>query len=144
MPLAGSVALVAAVSAVVGSSGPWASVAGELYTGGQVDRFQVGGMIGDGAFTLGLSAAAGLLILFRLIRGRISGFLTGLAALFLLVAALTAMLNWVDVGNMPGVFEPGKYYHTDARAAWGLLMTTFGSAAGAVLLAYQVWTDELR
>ena len=144
MPSAALVALAAAVCAVVGSSGPWASVAGELYSGGQVERFQIDGMIGDGAFTLGLSAAAALLILLRVARSRISGFLTGTAAVFLMVATVAAMLNWVDVGNMPGVYEPGKYYHTDARAAWGLMMTTLGSAAGAVAMAFQVWMDELR
>ena len=144
MPPAALVALAGAVCAVVGSSGPWASVAGELYSGGQVERFQIDGMIGDGAFTLGLSAAAALLILMRVARSRISGFLTGTAAVLLMVATLTAMLNWVDVGNMPGVYEPGKYYHTDARAAWGLIMTTLGSAAGAVAMAFQVWMDELR
>ncbi len=142
---AAACALLAATLAAVGSAaGPWASVAGELYAGGQVERFQVGGLVGDGVFTLTLSAASALLILWRVLRGRASGFLTGLAAVLLLVAAAIGMLNWADVGNMPGVYEPGKYYHADARAAWGLLLTTFGAAAGAAAMAYQVWSDELR
>lgn len=135
-----AVALVVAGSAI----GPWASVAGELYTGGEIERYKVGGMVGDGVFTLSLSAAAALLILWRVVRGRASGFLTGLAVVLLLVTAVIGMLNWVDIGNMPGVYQPGKYYHTDARVAWGLLATTFGAAVSAAATAYQVWIDELR
>ena len=138
-------ALVAAGLVVVGSAiGPWASVAGELYTGGEMERFKVGGMVGDGVFTLALSTAAGLMILWRILRGRASGFLTGLAVVLLLITAVIGMLNWVDISNMPGVYQPGKYYHTDARVAWGLLATTFGAAASTAAMAYQVWNDELR
>ena len=139
------IALSAAGLVVVGSAiGPWASVAGELYTGGEIERYKVGGMVGDGVFTLALSAAAGLVILWRILRGRASGFLTGLAVVLLLVTTVVGMLNWVDIGNMPGVYQPGKYYHTDARVAWGLLATTFGAAVSTLAMAYQVWNDELR
>ncbi len=138
-------ALAAAGLVVIGSAvGPWASVAGELYSDGEVERFQVGGLVGDGTFTLALSAAAGLVVLGRLGRGRASGFLVGLAAVLLLISAITGMLNWVDIDHMPGVYQPGKFYHTDARVAWGLLATTLGSAIGAAAVAYQVWNDELR
>ena len=143
-PLPAVGGLVGAGLAVAGSAGPWASVAGELHVGGEVERFQVGGMLGDGVFTLALGAAAGALILWRVLRGRASGFVTGLSALLLLIAAVTGMLNWLDVANMPGVYTPGKYYHTDARAAWGLVVVTFGAAAGAAGMACQVWRDELR
>ncbi len=135
---------------IVGSAvGPWANVAGELHVGGQIERFQIDGMVGDGVFTLSLSAAAALLILWRLSfvwrrRGRASGFLTGLAVVLLLVSAVIGMLNWVDIDNMPGVYVPGKHFHSDARAAWGLLTTTFGAAIGTVAMTYQVWKDELR
>ena len=139
------IALAAAALVVAGSAvGPWASVAGELYTGGEIERFKVGGMVGDGVFTLCQSAAAGLVILWRILRGRASGFLTGLAVVLLLISTVMGMLNWVDIDNMPGVYEPGKYYHTDARVAWGLLATTFGAAVSTVAMAYQVWNDELR
>ena len=139
------IALAGAGLVIVGSAvGPWANVAGELHAGGQIERFQIGGMVGDGMFTLSLSAAAALVILWRIVRGRVSGFLTGLAVLLLLVSAVMGMLNWVDIDNMPGVYVPGKHFHSDARAAWGLLTTTFGAAIGAVAMAYQVWKDELR
>ena len=95
-------------------------------------------------FTLALSAAAGLVILWRILRGRASGFLTGLAVVMLLISTVVGMLNWVDISNMPGVYQPGKYYHTDARVAWGLLATTFGAVVGTAAMAYQVWNDELR
>ena len=144
-PLMALGALLAATLAAVGSAvGPWASVAGELYTAGEIERFKVGGMVGDGVFTLSLSAAAGLVILWRMLRGRVSGFLTGMAVVLLLITAVIGMLNWVDISNMPGVYQPGKYYHTDARVAWGLLATTFGAAVSAAAMAYQVWNDELR
>ena len=140
-----TIALAATALVVVGSAlGPWASVAGELYSGGEIERFKVGGMVGDGAFTLSLSAVAGLVILWRILRSRANGFLTGLAVVLLLITAVVGMLNWVDIGNMPGVYQPGKYYHTDARVAWGLLATTFGAAVSTVAMAYQVWNDELR
>lgn len=143
--LAPVIALAAAGLVIVGSAvGPWASVAGELHVGGEIERFQIGGMAGDGVFTLSLSAAAALLILWRILRGRANGFLTGLAVLLLLISAVIGMLNWVDIDNMPGVYVPGKHFHSDARAAWGLLLTTFGAAAGTVAMAYQVWNDELR
>ena len=138
------VALALAGLSALGSTGAWATVAGELYTRGEFERFQIGGLIGDGTFTLGLCSLAGLIILWRVARGRATGFLTGLAAVLLLVSAVIAMLNWVDIDNMPGVYQPGKYYHSAARPAWGLLLTTFGAAAGALAMAYQVWTDELR
>ena len=139
------VVLAGAGLVIAGSSvGPWASVAGELYTGGEIERYKIGGMVGDGVFTLSLSAAAGLVVLWRILRGRASGFLTGLAVVLLLISTVMGMLNWVDLDNMPGVYQPGKYYHTDARVAWGLLATTFGAAVGTVAMAYQVWDDELR
>lgn len=138
------VALACGGLVVAGSLGPWASVAGEVYAGGEVERFQVDGIIGDGLFTVGLSGAAVLLILLRTLRGRASGFLIGLAVILLVLSAVVGMLNWVDIGNMPGVYEPGKYYHTDARPAWGLLVATFAAALGAVIMAYQLWNDELR
>ena len=145
LPLAAVVSLAAAVLVIVGSAvGPWANVAGELHAGGQIERFQIHGMVGDGVFTLSLSAVAALLILWRVLRGRASGFLTGLAVVLLLVAAVIGMLNWADIDNMPGVYVPAKHFHSDARAAWGLLTTTFGAAVGAVAMAYQVWNDELR
>ena len=137
-------ALASAGMVVAGSLGPWASVSGELYAAGEVERFKVNGMIGDGPFTLGMSAAAVLVILWRLLRGRASGFLMGFAMILLVISALVGMLNWVDISNMPGVYEPGKYYHTDAQPAWGLLLTTFAGAASAAAMAYQVWNDELR
>ena len=139
--------LIAAASSglvIAGSLGPWATVAGELYVAGEVERFQVDGMIGDGVFTLALSAVAALFILWRLLRGRANGFLLGLAVILLVIAALIGMLNWADLGNMPGVYEPGKYYHSAARPAWGLLLATFGGAAGALAMGYQLWVDELR
>ena len=139
------IALAGAGLVIVGSAvGPWANVAGELHAGGQIERFQIDGMVGDGVFTLSLSAAAALLILWRIARGRASGFLTGLAVVLLLVSAVMGMLNWVDIDNMPGVYVPGKHFHSDARAAWGLLTTTFGAAIGTVAMTYQVWKDELR
>jgi hypothetical protein len=101
-------------------------------------------MNGDGVFTLALSAAAVLLILWRLLRGRASGFLSGLAVILLVLSAMIGMLNWADLGNMPGVYEPGKYYHSDARPAWGLLLTTFAGALGALATGYKLWDDELR
>ena len=101
-------------------------------------------MLGDGVFTLILCSISGLIILWRVLRGRATGFLTGLAAVLLLISAVIAMLNWVDIDNMPGVYQPGKYYHSAARPAWGLLLTTFAAAAGALAMAYQVWVDELR
>lgn len=138
------IALASGGLVIAGSLGPWATVAGEVYAGGEVDRFQVDGLIGDGMFTLALSAGTVLLVLWRILRGRASGFLTGLAVVLLVLSAVVGMLNWVDISNMPGVYEPGKYYHTDARPAWGLLATTFAAALGAVALAYQLWSDELR
>ena len=139
------VALAGAGLAIVGSAvGPWADVAGELHVGGQIERFQIDGMVGDGVFTLSLSAAAALLILWRVVRGQASGFLTGLAVVLLLVVAVMGMLNWADIDNMPGVYVPGKHFHSDAQAAWGLLTTTFGAAIGTAAMAYQVWKDELR
>ena len=144
-PPAPLVALAGAGLAIAGSAvGPWANVAGELHVSGQIERFQIDGMVGDGVFTLSLSAAAALLILWRVARGRASGFLTGLAVVLLLVAAVMGMLNWADIDNMPGVYVPGKHFHSDAQAAWGLLTTTFGAAIGAAAMAYQVWRDELR
>lgn len=144
-PLMALGALLSAALAAIGSAfGPWANVAGELHVGGQIERFQIGGMVGDGVFTLSLSVAAALLILWRIVRGRASGFLTGLAVVLLLVSAVTGMLNWADIDNMPGVYVPGKHFHSDARAAWGLVTTTFGAAIGTVAMAYQVWKDELR
>ena len=144
-PPAPLIALAGAGLVIVGSTvGPWANVAGELHVGGQIERFQIDGMVGDGVFTLALSAAAALLILWRIVRARASGFLTGLAVVLLLVAAVMGMLNWVDIDNMPGVYVPGKHFHSDARAAWGLVATTFGAAVGAIAMAYQVWKDELR
>ena len=145
LPLAAVVGLAAAVLVIVGSAvGPWANVAGELHVAGEIERFQIHGMVGDGVFTLSLSAVAALLILWRILRGRASGFLTGLAVVLLLIAAVIGMLNWADIDHMPGVYVPAKHFHSDARAAWGLLTTTFGAAAGAVAMAYQVWNDELR
>lgn len=145
LPLAAVVGLAAAVLVIVGSAvGPWANVAGELHAGGQIERFQIHGMVGDGVFTLSLSAVTALLILWRILRGRASGFMTGLAVVLLLIAAVIGMLNWADIDHMPGVYVPAKHFHSDARAAWGLLTTTFGAAVGAVAMAYQVWNDELR
>jgi hypothetical protein len=145
LPLAAVVGLAAAVLVIVGSAvGPWANVAGELHVGGQIERFQIHGMVGDGVFTLSLSAVTALLILWRILRGRASGFMTGLAVVLLLIAAVIGMLNWADIDHMPGVYVPAKHFHSDARAAWGLLTTTFGAAVGAVAMAYQVWNDELR
>ena len=138
------IAVAASALVIAGSLGPWATVAGELYTQGEIQRFQVYGMNGDGVFTLALSAAAVLLILWRLLRGRASGFLSGLAVILLVLSAMIGMLNWVDLGNMPGVYEPGKYYHSDARPAWGLLLTTFAGALGALATGYKLWDDELR
>ena len=145
LTLALAIALVAAGLVIVGSAvGPWADVAGELHVGGQVERFQIGGMAGDGVFTLALAAVAAFLILWRILRGRASGFLTGLAVVLMLVVAVMGMLNWADIDSMPGVYVPAKHFHSDARPAWGLLTTTFGAAVGAVAMAYQVWKDELR
>ena len=139
------IGLAGAGLAIVGSvAGPWANVAGELYVSGEIDRFQIYGMVGDGVFTLSLSTAAALLILWRIVRGRASGFLTGLAVVLLLVAVVMGMLNWVDIDHMPGVYVPGKHFHSDAQPGWGLLTTTFGAAAGTVAMTYQVWKDELR
>lgn len=139
------IALAGAVLAIVGSAaGPWANVAGELYASGEVDRFQIYGMVGDGVFTLSLSTAAALLILWRIMRGRANGFLTGLAVVLLLVALVIGMLNWVDIDHMPGVYVPAKHFHSDAQPGWGLLTTTFGATVGAIAMAYQVWKDELR
>ena len=132
---------------MAGSLGPWATVAGELYASGSeagVERFKVAGLIGDGLFTLALSAVALLVIIWRGLRGRANGFLLGLAFILLVISAVVGMLNWVDIGNMPGVYQPGKYYHTDARPAWGLLVVTFASAVGALAMAYRLWDDELR
>ncbi len=139
------IALAGVGMVIVGSAvGPWANVAGEMHAGGQIERFQIGGLAGDGVFTLSLSAAAALLILWRAARGRASGFLTGLAVVLLLVSAVIGMLNWADIDNMPGVYVPGKHFHSDARAAWGLATTTCGAAIGAMAMVYQVWKDELR
>lgn len=144
-PLALVIAFAAAGLVIVGSAvGPWANVAGELYVGGQVERFQIYGRVGDGVFTLALSAAGALLIAWRILRGRASGFLTGLAVVLLLIAAVIGMLNWADIDHMPGVYVPAKHFHSDAQAGWGLLTTTFGAAVGAVAMGYQVWNDELR
>ena len=145
LPLAAVVGLAAAGLVIVGSAlGPWANVAGELHVGGEIERFQIYGMVGDGVFTLSLSAVAALLILWRILRGRASGFLTGLAVVLLLIAAVMGMLNWADIDHMPGVYVPAKHFHSDAQAGWGLLTTTFGAPVGAVAMAYQVWNDELR
>jgi len=63
---------------------------------------------------------------------------------WLVVAAVMAMLNWVDIDNMPGVYVPGKHFHSDAQVGWGLLAAAFGAAIGAIAIAWQVWKDELR
>ena len=145
LPVAAVVGLAAAGLVIVGSAlGPWANVAGELHVGGQIERFQIYGRVGDGVFTLALSAVGALLIAWRILRGRASGFLTGLAVVLLLIAAVIGMLNWADIDHMPGVYVPAKHFHSDAQAGWGLLTTTFGAAVGAVAMAYQVWNDELR
>ncbi len=88
------IALVLSLLSALGSTGAWATVAGELYTRGEFERFQIGGLIGDGVFTLVLCSTAGLIILWRVVRGRATGFLTGLAVVLLLASTVIAMLNW--------------------------------------------------
>lgn len=139
--------LVAAVTAVlvaVGSTGPWARVLGETYVNDEIEVFSVRGTVGDGMATLALGILAGVLILWRLVRTHSSGFVLGAAIVVLVVVVVVGMLNWLDVSHMPGVSEPGRYFRTGARAAWGLIVVTLAASAGVSALAYQLWNDELR
>lgn len=139
--------LVAAVTSVlvaVGSIGPWARVLGEKYVNGEIEVFAVRGTVGDGLATLALGILAGVLILWRLVRAHSSGFVLGAALVVLVVVVVVGMLNWLDASHMPGVDQPGRYFRTGARAAWGLIVVTLAALAGVGALAYQLWDDELR
>lgn len=142
MPLL--VAAVTTVLVAVGSTGPWARVLGEKYVNDEIEVFSVRGTVGDGIATLALGILAGVLILWRLVRTRSSGFVLGAAIVLLVVVIVVGMLNWLDVSHIPGVDQHGRYFQTGARAAWGLIVVTLAALAGVGALAYQLWNDELR
>ena len=144
LPVAVLVSLAAALLAAFGSTSTWAIAYGERDADDEIERFLVSGTVGDGTVTLILAAVSGLLILWRLLLPRTTGFVLGLAAVLLMVVMVVGMLNWVDVSHMPGIFEPGKYFRTGVDPGWGLILVTLSAAIGMVASAYQLWQDELR
>ena len=136
--------LVAAALVAFASDQTWAKLTSELHVSDQIKRMSINGTIGDGEITFYLSLVAMALVLYRLIRPRTTGFVLLAAATVLLVSAVTGMLNWVGLDQIPNGCGPGECFRPEMSVGWGLLAVTFASAVGMAALGYQVWYDELR
>ena len=136
--------LVASGLVAFASDQTWAKLTSELHVGDLIKRTSINGTVGDGEITFILSLAAIALVLFRLIRPRTTGFVLMAAATLLLVSAVTGMLNWVGLDQIPNGCRPGECFRPEMSVGWGLLAVTFASVVGMAALGYQVWYDELR
>ena len=144
LPFTVILGLAASALVAITSNQTWARVTAESYVGDEIKRSSINGNIGDGEITLALSLAAVVLILVRLISPRITGFVLLAAVICLLVSAVTGMLNWTGIDQIPNGCKPGECFRPEMAVGWGLVTVTFASALGMASLAYQLWYDELR
>lgn len=134
----------AAALVVISSFATWAIVDGQGYTNNEITRISIKGSGGDGEITFILGGLAAVLILLRLTKPRSSGFVLGIATLFLLINGVMGIGNWLDLRNIPGADQGAKFFHTGVQVGWGLVVMTSASFIGALAAGYQLWQDELR
>lgn len=136
---------VAAVLVVISSLGPWARVSTEAYVGAGAGGVTVRGIAVDGVITLVLGALATVLLVWRLARPQLPGYLLAVALVLLITSGVLATTNWLDLGNASGDFSSDRlpaaapgYIRTGVGVAWGLIITTCASWAGVAAGVYQL------
>ena len=131
------------VLVIIGSIAPWARVSGEAHIGGEIPAFSINGTDADGIYTLILAVVAGVLVLWRIVRPGLSGFVLGTASLLLLICSPIGVGNWMLVERIRGP-EEVFLFQREVAVAWGLIMVTLASFPALVCAGYQLWDDELR
>ena len=140
---------------IIGSIAPWASVPSFGYVYGFAGKeayvFTVKGtaahgmipLTGDGMVPLVLGSFAAVLVVWRMVRSRASGFVLGAVVTLLLVSGVIGMVNWSNPGSIPSP-DPSSFFRGDVVASWGVIMMTIAAWSGLLATAYQLWKDELR
>ena len=149
------IAAAAAVLVIISSIFPWARVSTEAYVGAGVGAgaraVTVSGTAVDGWITLVLGAIATGLLGWRLARPKLTGYALAVSLVLLVTSGVVATTNLLDVGYATGDFnvatlpaaEPG-FIRTGISVAWGLVVTTSASWAGAAAAAYQLWKEHFN
>lgn len=141
----------AAVLVVIGSIGPWARVSTEAYVGAGAGGVTVRGISVDGVITLVLGALAMGLLVWRLARPQLPGYVLAVALVLLITSGILATTNWLDLANTTGDFSSDRlpaaapgYIRTGVGVAWGLIITTCASWAAVAAGAYQLRKESFR
>jgi hypothetical protein len=99
----------------------------------------------DGWITLVLAVIAAGLVVWRLARPQLPGYVLAVSLVLLFTSGVLATTNWLDVANSTGEFSSHKlpaagpgFTRTGVGVAWGLIITTFASWAGVAAGAYQL------
>ncbi len=143
VPLIGTA--VAAALVIISSLGPWARVSTEAYVGAGAGAVTMRGTAVDGWITLVLGAIAATLLVWRLARPQLPGYVLAVALVLLFTSGVLATTNWLDLANATGDFSshrlpaagPG-FTRTGVGVAWGLIITTCASWAGVAAGVYQL------
>jgi len=134
---------------IIGSLGPWARVSTEAYVGAGAGVVTVSGTSVDGWITLILGAIAAGLLVWRLARPQLPGYVLALSLVLLVTSGVVATTNLLELGNATGDFSsanlpaagPG-FVRTGVSVAWGLVITTCAAWAGVAAGAYQLWKER--
>jgi hypothetical protein len=136
---------VAAALVIIGSLGPWARVSTEAYVGAGASGVTVRGIAIDGVITLVLGAIAAALLVWRLARPQLPGYVLAVSLVLLFTSGVVATTNLLDLANATGDFSsanlpaagPG-FLRTGVSIAWGLMITTCAAWAGVAVGTYQL------
>ena len=151
LPAAAPLLITAAAAAlvVISSLGPWARVSTEAYVGAGAGGVTVRGIAVDGWITLILGAIAAGLLVWRLARPQLPGYVLAVALVLLLTSGVVATTNWFDVGNATGDFSSARlpaaapgFVRTGVSVAWGLMVATCAAWAGVAAGVYQLWKEH--
>lgn len=147
LPAAAPLLITAAASAlvIISSLGPWARVSSEAYVGAGAGGVTVRGTAADGVITLVLGAIAAGLLVWRLARPRLPGYVLAVAVVLLITSGVLATTNWLDLANATGDFSSDRlpaaapgFIRTGVGVAWGLIITTSASWTGVAAGVYQL------
>lgn len=123
-----------AVFIVIGSFGPWAQV-----------LFAVrNGVEGDGQITLALGVLAGVLAVLRIVRPTYGGRLIGLVAGVLVLSAVIAVVDWVDLSHRQIDERTPLVGGIAVKVGWGLQMVAVASITGSVIALLEMWQQVVR
>jgi hypothetical protein len=133
-PIAGLLALVGAVAAIIGSFGPWATVNAGFFSA------SVSGMSGDGQITAPLAIIATALILYRLFRQ--SGGASVLIAFVLLsVVSAVGILDWANIADL--MSDDTESILGLVQTGWGIEALLFGPGWGSFFLMTHWFRREI-